>query len=91
MSDKKVNLERESSLLNKKTNRRKKTVQKLESFDMKKFKEKFLNELSQFYEKRYQYINNLTSILKEEDLKINFDLPSEYDRKYKEFLQVIFF
>ena len=52
MSDKKVNLERESYLLKKKTNRKKKTAQKLESFDMKKFKEKFLNELSQFYEKR---------------------------------------
>jgi hypothetical protein len=52
MSDKKLNLERETSLLKKKTNRKKKTAQKLEQFDMKKFKDKFLSELSQFYDKR---------------------------------------
>ena len=52
MSDKKLNLEREASLLKKKTNRKKKTAQKLEQFDMKKFKDKFLSELSHFYEKR---------------------------------------
>lgn len=52
MSDKKVNLDRESSFLKKKTNRKKKTNQKLESLDMKKLKDKFLNELSQYYERR---------------------------------------
>jgi hypothetical protein len=46
MSDKKATGDRDNSLLKKKSSRKKKGTTKLEEFDIKKFKEKLFNELS---------------------------------------------